>query len=87
MLAYLWLETKRQWRNREALVFRLGLPTAIYLILTIVVADAAGESSIGLPAGTARMVAVGALGAVISGLAAGPALSENAPAVGCASCA
>ncbi len=27
-LTYLWLEAKRQWRNREILIFRLGLPTA-----------------------------------------------------------
>lgn len=76
MLRYLWLETKRQWRDREVLILRLGLPTAIYLILTVVAGDA-GESSVGLPQGTARMVAVAALGAVISGLAAGPSLGEE----------
>ena len=26
LLAYLWLEAKRQWRNREILIFRLGCP-------------------------------------------------------------
>jgi ABC-2 type transport system permease protein len=70
-LAYLWLEAKRQWRNREILIFRLGLPTAIYLILTA----AQGDTPPSGPGG--RMVAIAALGAVISGLAAGPSLGEE----------
>jgi ABC-2 type transport system permease protein len=70
-LAYLWLEAKRQWRNREILTFRLGLPTAIYLILNAANGDTPPTS----PGG--RMVAVAALGAVISGLAAGPSLGEE----------
>jgi ABC-2 type transport system permease protein len=70
-LAYLWLEAKRQWRNREILLFRLGLPTAIYLILNA----ANGDSPPTNPGG--RMVAIAALGAVISGLAAGPTLGEE----------
>jgi ABC-2 type transport system permease protein len=70
-LAYLWLEAKRQWRDREILIFRLGLPTAIYLILTA----AQGDSPPSGPGG--RMVAVAALGAVISGLAAGPSLGDE----------
>lgn len=78
--AYTWLEAKRQWRNRDALIFRLGLPTAVYLILTAVgegdeTVDAPGLTS--LPSGAARMVALAALGALISGLAAGPALGEE----------
>jgi ABC-2 type transport system permease protein len=71
-LAYLWLEAKRQWRNREILIFRLGLPTAIYLILTAAQGDTPPSSG---PGG--RIVAVAALGAVISGLAAGPSLGEE----------
>ncbi|MGH9212730.1 MAG: ABC transporter permease [Acidimicrobiales bacterium] len=81
-LAYLWLEAKRQWRNREALVFRLGLPTAVYLILQATgqgsddtISTAPGMDP--LPAATARMVALVALAALISGLAAGPALGEE----------
>jgi ABC-2 type transport system permease protein len=70
-LAYLWLEAKRQWRNREILIFRLGLPTAIYLILNAANGDTPPTS----PGG--RMVAIAALGAVISGLAAGPSLGEE----------
>jgi ABC-2 type transport system permease protein len=70
-LTYLWLEAKRQWRNREILIFRLGLPTAIYLILNA--ADGGTPST--NPGG--RMVAIAALGAVISGLVAGPSLGEE----------
>jgi ABC-2 type transport system permease protein len=70
-LTYLWLEAKRQWRNREILIFRLGLPTAIYLILNA----ADGDDPPTNPGGT--MVAIAALGAVISGLAAGPSLGEE----------
>jgi ABC-2 type transport system permease protein len=70
-LAYLWLEAKRQWRNREILIFRLGLPTAIYLILNAANGDTPPDS----PGG--RMVAVAALAAVISGLAAGPSLGDE----------
>jgi ABC-2 type transport system permease protein len=70
-LAYLWLEAKHQWRNRKILVFRLGLPTAVYLILNAANGDTPPTS----PGG--RMVAIAALGAVISGLAAGPTLGEE----------
>jgi len=70
-LAYLWLEAKRQWRNREILIFRLGLPTAIYLILNAANGDTPPTSSGG------RMVAIAALAAVISGLAAGPSLGDE----------
>ena len=70
-LAYLWLEAKRQWRNREILIFRLGLPTAVYLILNV----AKGDTPSTNPGGA--MVAVAALGAVVSGLAAGPSLGEE----------
>jgi ABC-2 type transport system permease protein len=70
-LTYLWLDAKRQWRNREILIFRLGLPTAIYLILNAANGDTPPTS----PGG--RMVAIAALAAVISGLAAGPSLGDE----------
>jgi ABC-2 type transport system permease protein len=70
-LAYLWLEAKRQWRNREILIFRLGFPTAVYLILNA----ANGDTPPTNPGG--RMVAIAALAAVNSGLAAGPSLGEE----------
>ena len=76
MLRYLWLETKRQWRNREILIFRLGIPAAIYLIL-IAVQDAPDRASGELPWATGRMVALIGLAAVISGLASGPSLGEE----------
>ena len=75
-LDYLWLEAKRQWRDHQALLFRLGLPTAVYLIL-VAVQDPPGRSSGALPWQTGRMVALAALGVVISGLAAGPSLGEE----------
>jgi ABC-2 type transport system permease protein len=75
-LDYLWLEAKRQWRDRQALLFRLGLPTAVYLLL-VAVQDRPSRPGGGLPWETGRMVALAALGAVISGLAAGPSLGEE----------
>ena len=84
--AYAWLEAKRQWRSRDILIFRLGIPVAIYLILQ---ATAGGNSqsaspsrwsfdvASALPDGTVRMLAMAALAAVISGLAAGPALADE----------
>jgi ABC-2 type transport system permease protein len=74
-LAYLWLEAKRQWRNREILLFRLGIPVSVYLIL--IAAQDQPEEAGGLPGQTGRMVALAALGAVISGLASGPSLGED----------
>jgi ABC-2 type transport system permease protein len=76
MLRYMWLEAKRQWRNREILVFRLGIPAAIYLIL-IAVQDRPGGTEGGVPWQTGRMVALAALAAVMSGLASGPSLGEE----------
>lgn len=70
-LAYLWLETKRQWRNREILLFRLGFPTAVYLILNATDGDSPPTN----PGGT--VVAIAALAAVNSGLAAGPSLGDE----------
>jgi ABC-2 type transport system permease protein len=75
-LTYPWLEAKRQWRDRQALLFRLGLPMGVYLIL-IAVQDRPDRPSGSLPWETGRMVALAALGAVISGLAAGPSLGEE----------
>jgi ABC-2 type transport system permease protein len=76
MLRYLWLETKRQWRNREILMFRLGLPAAIYLLL-IAAQDEPDQPSGDLPWALRRMVALVGLAAVMSGLASGPSLGEE----------
>jgi ABC-2 type transport system permease protein len=70
-LTYLWLEAKRQWRNREILLFRLGFPIAVYLILNATDSDTPPSN----PGGT--MVAIAALAAVNSGLAAGPSLGDE----------
>jgi ABC-2 type transport system permease protein len=70
-LTYLWLEATRQWRNREILIFRLGFPIAVYLILNATDGDTPSDR----PGGT--MVAIAALAAINSGLAAGPSLGEE----------
>jgi ABC-2 type transport system permease protein len=70
-LAYLWLEAKRQWRNREILIFRLGFPIAVYLILNATDSDSPPTNAGG------TMVAIAALAAVNSGLAAGPSLGDE----------
>jgi ABC-2 type transport system permease protein len=75
LLAYLWLEAKRQWRNRQILLFRLGIPVSVYLLL--IAAQDQPEEAGGLPGPTGRMVALAGLGAVISGLASGPSLGED----------
>jgi hypothetical protein len=62
MLRYIWLEAKRQWRNREILIFRLGIPAAIYLIL-VAVQDRPGGAEGGVPWQTGRMVALAGLAA------------------------
>jgi ABC-2 type transport system permease protein len=80
--AYAWLEAKRQWRSRDILIFRLGIPVAIYLVLR---ATDGGDQQMtiassglaDLPSPTARMLAMAALASVISGLAAGPALADE----------
>jgi ABC-2 type transport system permease protein len=79
-LAYAWLEAKRQWRSRDILIFRLGIPLAVYLVLQVADPGAGITRSTELaplPAPTARMLAMAALAAVISGLAAGPALADE----------
>ncbi|HZA74987.1 MAG TPA: ABC transporter permease [Acidimicrobiales bacterium] len=81
-VAYAWLEAKRQWRSRDILIFRLGIPVAIYLVLRSTNAGdqdmtTASSGLAGLPSETARMLAVAALASVISGLAAGPALADE----------
>jgi ABC-2 type transport system permease protein len=79
--AYAWLEAKRQWRSRDILIFRLGIPVGIYLVLRAAdPGDGKTTTFPGLaelPSPTARMLAMAALAAVISGLAAGPALADE----------
>jgi ABC-2 type transport system permease protein len=71
MLAYTWLEAKAQFRNRDALIWRLGLPAGVYLLLTVVDGETSGSN-------TGRMVAMAAFGAVAAGLfATGPSLAQE----------
>ena len=80
-LTYLWLEAMRQWRNREILIFRLGLPTAIYLILNA----ANGDTTPISPGG--RMVAIAASPRSSPGWPPDRPWATNAPTAGCGSCA
>jgi ABC-2 type transport system permease protein len=71
MLAYTRLEAKAQFRNRDALVWRLGLPAGVYVLLTLVSGETSGSN-------TGRMVAMAAFGAVAAGLfATGPSLAQE----------
>ncbi len=71
MLAYTWLEAKAQFRNRDALIWRLGLPAGVYVLLTLVDGETSGSN-------TGRMVAMAAFGAVAAGLfATGPSLAQE----------
>jgi ABC-2 type transport system permease protein len=71
MLAYTWLEARAQFRNLDNLLWRLGLPAGVYVLLTLI----DGETS---ESNTGRMVAMAAFAAVAAGLfATGPSLAEE----------
>jgi ABC-2 type transport system permease protein len=71
MRAYTWLEAKAQFRNRDALLWRLGLPAGVYVLLTLIDGETSGS-------GTGRLVAMAAFGAVAAGLfATGPSLAQE----------
>jgi ABC-2 type transport system permease protein len=77
MLAYTWLEAKRQFRNREALVWRLALPAGVYLLL-ILARGGPQPNQDGFMGGDGAMVAMAAFGAVAAGLfSTGPALAQE----------
>jgi ABC-2 type transport system permease protein len=77
MLAYTWLEAKRQFRNRENLVWRLALPAGVYLLLIMARGGPQPERE-GIAGGDGAMVAMAAFGAVAAGLfATGPALAQE----------
>jgi ABC-2 type transport system permease protein len=70
MFAYTRLEAKRQFRNRDALIWRLGLPAGVYLLL-VMTQGVEGY-------GDGAMVAMAAFGAVAAGLfATGPTLAQE----------
>jgi ABC-2 type transport system permease protein len=71
MLAYTWLEARAQFRNRDALIWRLGVPAGVYMLLTLGDGETSGSN-------TGRMVAMAAFGAVAAGLfATGPSLAQE----------
>jgi ABC-2 type transport system permease protein len=74
MTAYLRLEVLRQFRNRDALAWRLGLPAGLYVFFRAVFGSGDGTSE-GLPSDTTALV----IFAVFATLAAG--LYSTAPAL------
>jgi hypothetical protein len=53
MTAYMRLEIVRQFRNRDALAWRLGLPAGLYVFFRAVFGSGDGTSE-GLPSDTRR---------------------------------
>jgi ABC-2 type transport system permease protein len=77
MTAYLRLEIVRQFRNRDALAWRLGLPAALYVFFRAVFGSGDGTSE-GLPSDTTALVIFAVFGALASGLyATAPALAQE----------
>src|SRR5918994_6056559 len=76
MPKYLRLEIVRQFRNRDALAWRLGLPAGMYVLFRAVFgADATTE---GLPSDTTALVIFGVFGAMAAGLySTAPALAQE----------
>jgi ABC-2 type transport system permease protein len=77
MRSYLSFEATRQFRNRDALIWRLGLPAGVYLILTVTSQQTSGHD-VANSVLIGRMVAMAAFGAVSAGLfATGPLLAQE----------
>jgi ABC-2 type transport system permease protein len=77
MTAYLRLEIVRQFRSRELLLWRLGLPAALYVFFRAVFGSGDGTSE-GLPSDTTATVIFAVFGALASGLyATAPALAQE----------
>src|SRR5918994_207555 len=76
MPKYLRLEIVRQFRNRDALAWRLGLPAGMYVLFRAVFgADATTE---GLPSDTTALVIFSVFGALAAGLySTAPALAQE----------
>jgi ABC-2 type transport system permease protein len=78
MTAYLRLEVVRQFRQRDALGWRLALPAGLYVLFMAVLPSEPGDTSEGLPSDAAALVAFAVLGVVLSGLnATGPRLAQE----------
>jgi ABC-2 type transport system permease protein len=77
-LALVRLEVARQFRNRDAVLFRLGLPAGLYLVFRTVLFPGSDGTSEGLPSDVTAMVVFAVFGALYSSLfAAGPPLGHD----------
>jgi ABC-2 type transport system permease protein len=76
MTAYLRLEILRQFRNRDALVWRLGLPPVLYVFFRAVFGS--DGTSEGLPSDTTALVIFAVFGTLAAGLySTAPALAQE----------
>jgi ABC-2 type transport system permease protein len=76
MTAFLRLEIVRQFRNRDALAWRLGLPAALYVFFRAVFG--ADSTSEGLPSDTTATVIFAVFGSLAAGLySTAPALAQE----------
>lgn len=76
MPGYVRLEVLRQFRNRDALVFRIALPAALFVLFRALLVE--DKPSHGVPPDADAMVAFAVLGTLFSGLfASGPPLAEE----------
>ena len=77
MTASLRLEIIRQFRNRDALAWRIGLPAALYVFFRAVFGEGDGTSE-GLPSDTAALVIFAVFGTLAAGLySTAPALAQE----------
>ncbi|MGH2961551.1 MAG: ABC transporter permease [Solirubrobacterales bacterium] len=77
MTAYLRLEVVRQFRNRDALAWRLGLPAGLYVFFRAVFGAGDGTSE-GLPSDLTATVIFAVFGALAAGLySTAPALAQE----------
>jgi ABC-2 type transport system permease protein len=77
MTAYLRLEIVRQFRNRDALAWRIGLPAGLYVFFRAVFGGGDGTSE-GLPSDTTALVAFAVFGVLAAGLySTAPALAQE----------
>jgi ABC-2 type transport system permease protein len=77
-LNYVRFEIARGFRNRDALLFRLGLPAGLYVAIRTVIAPGSQGTTEGLPSDAAAMVAFAVFGALYSTLfATGPPLAKE----------
>jgi ABC-2 type transport system permease protein len=77
-LGYVRFEIARGFRSRDALLFRLGLPAGLYVVIRAVISPGSNGTSEGLPSDVAAMVAFAVFGALYSTLfASGPPLAKE----------